>query len=71
MGLTHQPPDAPEAAAIRAVALDLAEGTSQVSTTGGADGAGALRTVAATATVVEKRAKGESTAGESIILALV
>ena len=78
MGRTHQPPDPAEAAALRAAALDLAAGATE-ETTGapprapprGSDGPGALRTVAATVTVVERRGKGESTAGESIILALV
>jgi NACHT domain len=64
---THQPPGPPEAAALRAVALALADGT----VAPGADTAGALRTVAATVTLAESRSKSESTTGESVILALV
>ena len=67
MYAAHQPPDPPEAAALRTVALALADGA----TAGGSDAPGILRTVAATVTLVESRSKGESTAGESIILALV
>jgi hypothetical protein len=67
MTTTHRPPDPAEAAAVRAVALDLAGDTPG----GGADAAAVLRTVAATVTLVENRSKGESKAGESIILALV
>jgi hypothetical protein len=60
----HLPPVPAEAAAIRAVALALA---------GGAAGPASdvLRTVAATVTLVERREKGESPVGESVILALV
>jgi hypothetical protein len=69
---THRPPDPQEAAALRAVALALADGAP---VSGGAaqgtDAAGVLRTVAATVTLIEKREKGEATAGESIVLALV
>jgi hypothetical protein len=63
----HQPPAAAEAAALRAVALALANGP----VIGGADLSGIMRTVAATVTLVEQRSKGESTVGEAIILALV
>jgi hypothetical protein len=63
----HQPPTAPEAAALRAVALDLANGPA----IDGADLPGILRTVAATVTLAEQRSKGETAAGEAIILALV
>jgi hypothetical protein len=66
MWATHKPPSPPEAAALRAVALALAERAAP-----GDDAAGILRTVAATVTLVEKRAKGESKAGEAIILALM
>ena len=68
---THRPPDPPEAAALRAVALDLAGGATEATATGGSDAAAVLRTVAATVTLIENRGKGESKAGESIILALV
>jgi hypothetical protein len=67
MFTVHQPPTATEAAALRAVALALANGP----VIAGTDLPGILRTVAATVTLVEKRSKGESTAGEAIILALV
>jgi hypothetical protein len=63
----HQVPSPAEAAALRAVALGLADD-------GAGPGTGApaiLATVAATVTLVEKRGKGESKAGEAIILALV
>jgi hypothetical protein len=63
----HQPPDPAEAAALRAVALALADGAAA----GGPDAHGVLRAVAATVTLIENRSKGESTIGESIILALV
>jgi hypothetical protein len=63
MGATHQPPSPADAAAIRAVALALA-GTG----TGAAD---ALRTAAATVTLIEARSSGGSTPVESIVLALV
>jgi len=62
----HQPPTAAEAAALRAVALALANGPA----IGRTDPSGILRTVAATVTLVEKRSKGEATAGEAIVLAL-
>jgi NACHT domain len=68
---THRPPDPPEAAALRAVALDLAESAAEGGTTGGSDTSRVLRTVAATVTLIENRSKGESKPGESIILALV
>jgi hypothetical protein len=72
---THRPPAPPEAAALRAVALALAgDGAAQGASAGavlGADAPGVLRAAAATVTLVEKRARGEATAGESIILALV
>ena len=85
---THRPPDPAQAAALRAVALALADGAAVSSTTGSTTGspttgssttgsrAGApgvpdvLRTVAATVTLVENRAKGKSSTGESVILAL-
>ncbi len=59
---THQPPRPPDAAALRAVALALAEGET--------DAASVLRTVAATVTLVERRSRGEAGTGEAIILAL-
>ena len=62
----HQPPTVAEAAALRAVALALANGPD----VDGADLAGILRTVAATVTLAEQRSKGEATVGETIILAL-
>ena len=64
---THQAPSPPEAAALRAVALALADDA----TAPGADARGVMRTVAATVTLVEQRAKGESKAGEVVLLALV
>jgi hypothetical protein len=73
-GADHRPPDPAEAAALRAVALDLAAGAGAGTTAaapGGVDAAGTLRAVAATVTLVGNRGKGESAAGESIILALV
>jgi hypothetical protein len=63
----HQPPSPPEAAALRAVALALANGA----TVPGSDAPNVMRTVAATVTLIENRSKGESKAGESIILTLV
>jgi NACHT domain len=71
MAATHRPPDPPEAAALRAVALDLAENATEGAAKGGTDAPGVLRSVAATVTLVESRSKGESKVGESIILALV
>jgi hypothetical protein len=74
MCATHRPPDPPEAAALRAVALALADGATAGGTAGGTSGGtdapGVLRTVAATVTLIENRGKGGSTTGESIILAL-
>jgi hypothetical protein len=72
---THRPPAMPEAAALRAVTLALADGTAQGSTAQGTtaretDAAAVLRTLAATVTLIENRSKGEAKAGESIILAL-
>jgi len=64
---THQPPGPPEAAAFRAVALAMAGDV----TVPGADAPGVLRTIAATVTLVENRARAEATTGESIILALL
>ncbi|HEX4287863.1 MAG TPA: NACHT domain-containing protein [Trebonia sp.] len=61
MDAAHQPPSPAQAAALRAVAVALANGT---------DADGVLRTAAATVTLVESRDKGESAAGESIILAV-
>ncbi len=62
----HQSPSPPEAAALRAVALALADGTIAE----GSDAPNVLRAVAATVTLIENRSNGKSTAGESIILAL-
>ena len=67
MCATHQSPSPHEAAAIRAVALALADGA----IVPGSYAPNILRTVAATVTLIENRSKGESKAGESIILALV
>jgi hypothetical protein len=77
---THRLPAPPEAAALRAVTLALADGTGMESTGTGSTGTGrtaqgtdaavVLRTVAATVTLIESRSKGEAKAGESIILAL-
>jgi hypothetical protein len=66
MSGTHQPPSPPEAAALRVVALALAASAPAP----GSDAPDILRTVAATVSLVEKRSKGESAIGESIILAL-
>ena len=63
VGATHEPPGPSEAAALRAVALALAEP--------GAADSGVLRAVAATVTAIQNRSKGDSPAGESVILALV
>lgn len=63
----HRLPGPAEAVALRAVALALAGGAT-VSASGAP---GALRTVAATVTLLEGRGKGECAAGESLILALV
>ena len=63
----HQPPGPGEAAALRVVALALADGAAVP----GADAPGVLRTAAATVTLVERRGRGESAVGESILLALV
>ena len=63
---THQSPSPPEAAALRVVALALADSA----TVPGSDAASILRTVAATVALIENRGKGESQTGESIILAL-
>jgi hypothetical protein len=63
VGTAHEPPGPSEAAVLRAVALALAEP--------GAPDADVLRSVAATVTAIESRSKGESPAGESVILALV
>jgi hypothetical protein len=74
---THRLPGAPEAAALRAVALALAGGatvhgdTVRGATAQGTDAPGVLRAVAATVTLIENREKGEATAGERIVLALV
>jgi hypothetical protein len=67
MSGTHQSPSPPEAAALRVVALALAGSA----TVPGSDAPSILRTVAATVTLIENRSKGESKAGESIILTLV
>ena len=63
VGTTHEAPGASEAASLRAVALALAEP--------GAAESGVLRAVAATVTAIESRSKGDTPAGESVILALV
>jgi hypothetical protein len=63
----HQVPKPAEAAALRAVALALADGGAAR----GPEAASILRAVAATVALVENRSKGEATAGESIILVLV
>ena len=73
----HQPPGAAEAAAVRAVCLALADASTVLAKTVPASTVpantvpGLLRTVAATVTLVESRARGDSPAGEAIILALV
>jgi NACHT domain len=73
----HQPPSPPEAAAMRAVALALADGTSAPGSRivplpppHELDAPDVLRTVAATVTLAESLSTGESETGESIILAL-
>jgi hypothetical protein len=63
----HQPPSQRESAALRAVALALAD----AATVPGSDAPNLMRTVAATVTLVEDRGKGKSNTGEAIILALV
>ncbi len=65
VGTSHEPPGPSEAASLRAVALALALAEP------GAPDADVLRAVAATVTAIESRSKGESPAGESVILALV
>jgi hypothetical protein len=67
MCAAHQPPGPSEAAALRVVALALSDGASVP----GTDASGVLPAVAATITAIENRSKGESMAGESVILALV
>ena len=67
LSTTHRSPGPPEAAALRAVALALADGAAVP----GADAPGVLRTVAATVTLAENREKGEAKAGECVVLALV
>jgi hypothetical protein len=62
----HQPPSQRESAALRAVALALAD----AATVPGSDAPNLMRTVAATVTLVEDRSKGKSNTGEAIILAL-
>lgn len=62
----HRPPGPDEAAALRVVALALADDAAAP----GSDVLDVLRTVVATVTVVENRSRGESAAGEAIILAL-
>jgi len=71
---THRSPGPAAAAALRAVALALAAeaNAGAIGTAAGAaDAPGVLRTAAATVTLIENRGKGESKAGESVILALV
>ena len=63
---THRPPSPPEAAALRAVALALADDAMGA----GNDARGVLRAVAATITLIENRSNGRSPIGECIILAL-
>ena len=72
MSSPHQTPSPAQAAALRAVALALANGAAAgaARAAGGLDADGVLRAVAATVTLVESRAKGQSPAGESIILAV-
>jgi len=72
MSAAHQTPSPAQAAALRAVALALADGatTGAAGAAGRLDADGVLRSVAATVTLVESRAKGQSPAGESIILAV-
>jgi hypothetical protein len=74
---THRSPSPPEAAAIRVVALALADGAAvpesrivPLPPPHQLDAPDVLRTVAATVTLIEKLSTGESEAGESIILAL-
>ena len=69
MSATHQTPSPAQAAALRAVALALTNGVTAEGA-GGSDADGVLRTVAATVTLVEGRGKGQSPAGEAIILAV-
>jgi NACHT domain len=66
MYAAHQAPNPPEAAALRAVALALADGAA----VSGPDAPAVLRTLAATVTLIENRSKGEATTGEAIVLAL-
>jgi hypothetical protein len=72
MSAAHQTPSPAQAAALRAVALALADGatTGAAGAAGRLDADGVLRAVAATVTLVESRSKGQSPAGESIILAV-
>jgi hypothetical protein len=65
----HQTPSPAQAAALRAVALALTNGPA-AGAAEGRDGDDVLRTVAATVTLVESRSKGQSPAGETIILAV-
>src|ERR1700722_7435757 len=69
---THQTPGPAQAAALRAVALVLTNGatTGAAGAAEGSDADAVLRTVAATVTLVESRSKGQSPAGETIILAV-
>jgi hypothetical protein len=74
---THRSPGPSEAAAIRAVALALADGAAvpesrivPLPPPHQPDAPDVLRTVAATVTLIENLSAGESEAGESIILAL-
>jgi len=66
ISVAHQCPSPPEAAALRAVALALADGASP----GGPDANGVLQTVAATVTLIQNRSKGAVAAGEAVVLAL-
>jgi hypothetical protein len=69
---THRPPAPAEAAALRAVALALtAAGVGPGSEAQRTNAQDILRAVVATITLTERRARGEATAGESIILAVV
>jgi hypothetical protein len=67
LAVAHQVPGPAEAAALRAVAVALADPSSGA----GTDAAAVLRTAAATVTVAERRSRGEAPAGETVILALV
>jgi hypothetical protein len=74
---THRSPSPPEAAAIRAVALALADDATvpgsrivPVPPPHQLDAPDVLRALAATVTLIESLSTGESETGESIVLAL-